>query len=125
MKNKIFSIIQIISGLMLLIFGLNIFLQFIPMGQPSAQMGEYMKALFSTGFLFPLIGILEIVAGLAFIINKFAALMAIVIMPVILNALLAHMFLDPAGIGGALFIMITLIIIMIRHNEKYKCLFKI
>lgn len=125
MKNKIFSLIQIISGLMLLVFGLNIFLQFIPMGEPTPQMGEYMKALFATGFLFPLIGIIEILAGIAFIANRFTALLAIIILPVIINAFLAHLFLDLPGIGGSLFILIAIIIVMIRYKDRYKSLLKV
>ena len=125
MKNKIFSTTQIISGLMLLIFGLNTFLQFIPMPQASEQMKAYTYALYLTGFIFPIIGAIEILAGIAFIINKFASLMAIVIMPIMLNAFLAHMFLDPAGIGASLLILIGIVVVMFRNKDKYLDLFRI
>lgn len=124
MKNKIFITIQIISGLMLLIFGLNTFLQFMPMPQASEQMSAYTYALFSTGFIFPIIATIEIIAGIAFIINKFTSLMAILIMPIMLNALLAHIFLDLSGIGASLFITLTIIIVMIRNKDRYASLLK-
>lgn len=124
MKDKIFLGIQILSGLMLVVFGLNKFLHFMPMPPASPEMGEYMKALFATGFIFPIIAVIEILAGLSFIANKFTALMAVIVMPVMLNALLAHLFLDPAGIGGALFIVVAIIVVMIRYKERYREIFK-
>ena len=123
MKDKIFLGIQIVSGLMLVMFGLNKFLHFIPMPPPTPEMGAYMKALMATGFIFPVIAVIEIIAGLAFITNKFAGLMAIVVTPIIVNALLAHIFLDPSGAGGAGFILFAIIIVMIRHKDRYRDIF--
>jgi len=124
MKDKVLLAVQVIAGLMLVVFGLNKFLHFIPMGEPAAAMGAYLSALFATGFIFPLIAVIEIVAGLAFISNKYAALMVLFVMPVMLNAFLAHLFLDPAGIGGSAFIMIALFVIIARNIDRYKAIFK-
>ena len=122
--KKVYLGIQVVSGLMLLVFGLNKFLQFIPMGAPAPEMGVYLGALGATGFLFPLIAVIEIVAGLSFVINKYASLMVLIIMPVMVNAFLAHLFLDPAGIGGSAFILFALISIIVNHKERYAEIFK-
>lgn len=124
MTNKILIGIQVVAGLMLIVFGLNKFLHFIPMGEPPAGMGEYLGALFKTGFIFPVIAVIEITAGVAFVSNKFAPLMVIILMPVIVNAFLAHLFLDPAGIGAAAFILTALIIIIVRNFGRYREIFK-
>lgn len=124
MKTKIFTGVQLLAGLMLVVFGANKFLHFIPMGAPAVEMGAFMGALFGVGYLMTLVAIIEISAGLAFLSNKFAPLMAVVLMPVMLNAFLAHLFLDPAGIGGALVLTLFTVIIMIRHKEAYTPLFK-
>ena len=124
MKDKVLLGIQIVAGLMLVVFGLNKFLHFIPMGEPAPAMGEYMGALFKTGFLFPLIAVIEILAGISFVSNKFASLMAVIVMPVMINAFLAHLFLDPAGIGGATFIIGAIVIVMIRYKKRYSEIFK-
>ena len=124
MTSKVLLGIQVIAGLMLIVFGLNKFLHFIAMGEPPAAMGEYLGALFKTGFLFPLIAVIEITAGVAFVSNKFAPLMVIILMPVMVNAFLAHLFLDPAGIGAAAFILTALIIIIVRNFERYRELFR-
>lgn len=124
MKEKVFLGFQILAGLMLIVFGLNKFLQFITMSPPAPAMGEYLGALFKTGFIFPLIAVIEILAGLSFVANKYASLMVIIVMPVMVNAFLAHLFLDPAGIGGSSFILAALLIIIIRHKDRYSEIFK-
>jgi putative oxidoreductase len=120
MKDKVMLGIQVLAGVMLVVFGLNKFLHFIPMAQPAPEMGAYLGALAATGFLFPLIAVIEIAAGIAFLINKFVPLLVLFVTPVMLNAFLAHLFLDPAGIGGSAFIMAALFVIIFRHRERFK-----
>ena len=124
MKTNVYTAIQVIAGLMLVVFGLNKFLSFIPMSAPSAQMGTFMGALFATGYLMTIVAVIEIAAGVSFLLNKYAPLMAVVLMPVMLNAFLAHLFLDPSGIAGALTLVIFTIIIMIRHKGAYTAILK-
>lgn len=125
MQDKILMGTQVLVGLMLLILGLNGFLHFMPMGEGAPEaMGAYMGALFMTGYMFPLISVIKLVTALSFLSNKFAALTALFIMPVILNALLAHLFLDPAGMVPAAVVMILIISVMFRHKARYAELFK-
>ena len=100
------TIARVLLAAMVIIFGLNKFLMFIPMGEPQAEMGSFLGALMATGYMFPIVAIIEIVTGVAFLLNKFTALAAIVLFPVMLNAFLSHLFLDPAGIGGSLIVIL-------------------
>ena len=62
------------------------------------------------------VAIVEIVAGLALILNKFGALLALILMSVSVNAVLFHAVLDPGNIAGALVLLalnITVIIVII------------
>ena len=122
--KKVLLGVQVLAGLMLVVFGLNKFFQFIPMAAPAPEMGAYLGALAATGFLFPLIAVIEIVAGVAFLTNKYASLMVLFVTPVMVNAFLAHLFLDPAGIGGSAFIMLVLISIIVNHKDRYAEIFK-
>lgn len=124
MQTKIYMAVQIIAGLMLVVFGLNKFLGFLSMAAPSAEMGAFVGALFATGYLMKIVAVIEIVAGVAFLLNRYAALMAVVLMPVMLNAFLAHLFLDPAGMGGALMLTLFTIIIMVRHKDAYSVMLR-
>lgn len=124
MKEKVFLGIQVIAGLMLIVFGLNGFLQFMPMPEATPEMGKYMGALFTTGFIFPIVKIVEILAGIAFLTNKYSSLMAVILMPVMINAFLAHLFLDIAGIGGSLILVIATLIVIVKNKARYVEIFK-
>ncbi len=124
MKTKVFLGIQIIVGVLLVIFGLNKFLHFMPNPQVLPEMGEYMGALYKTGYMMALVGTVQLLSGLAFILNKYVALMAIVIVPVMLNAVLAHVFLDPAGVVASAVILLLIIAVMFKNKASYVSVLK-
>lgn len=124
MKEKVVFGLQLLAGLMLVVFGLNKFLHFISHPPMPEAMGMYMGALAKSGFIFPIVAVIEIIAGIAFLSNKYVSLMAVVLMPVMVNAFLAHLFLDPAGIGGSAFLMIVLIVIMLKNKDRYSEILK-
>lgn len=124
MQKKVYLAIRIIAGLMLVVFGSNKFLGFIDMQPGSLEMGAFMMALFQSGYLMKLVAVVEIVAGLSFLANKYVALMAVVLMPVMLNAFLVHLFLDPSGIAGATVLLVFTILIMLENKGRYKDILK-
>lgn len=124
MKTKFLLAVQIIVGLLLVIFGLNKFLHFMANPPISQEMGMYMGALAKTGFIFPLVGAIQLLAGLAFILNKYVAIMAILIVPVMLNAMLAHAFLDPSGVAASGVILLLIIAVMFKNKEAYVSVLK-
>jgi putative oxidoreductase len=121
--NKAKLIIRVLFGLMLVIFGLNKFLQFMPMPPMPEAAGEFMGALVKSGYLMIIVAIVEVVAGVLLLVNKYQSLVLVVVFPVILNAFLFHIFLDLAGIGGAAIAMAMNIFLFFANKESYKSLF--
>jgi putative oxidoreductase len=121
--NKAKLIIRILFGLMLVIFGLNKFLQFMPMPPMPEAAGEFMGALVKSGYLMIIVAIVEVVAGVLLLVNKYQSLALVIVFPVILNAFLFHLFLDLAGIGGAVIAMAMNIFLFFANKESYKSLF--
>ena len=119
MKTTII-VARILLGLMLLIFGLNKFLQFMPMPSMPEAAGEFMGALGKSGYIFPIIAIVEISTGVLILINKYTALALVVLFPIMLNALLFHVFLDIAGIGGAALANVLNVFLFFAYKDKYK-----
>ncbi|MCC1484729.1 DoxX family membrane protein [Winogradskyella immobilis] len=120
MNSKIFMILRILLGLFVLVFGANKFLDFLPPFEGlSPEAGAYFGALTSSKTLM-LVGIVEVVTGLALITNKFGALMAVILMSVSVNAVLFHAVLDPANIVPALALLVLNIAALISYKDKYK-----
>ncbi|MDB9932796.1 hypothetical protein OAD28_08815 [Flavobacteriales bacterium] len=59
-------VIRILLGLGMIVFGLNKFLEFMPMPEVSPEMGAWMGAIMATGFVMKLVAVIEIVTGLLF-----------------------------------------------------------
>ncbi len=114
-------VLRILLGIFVLVFGVNKFADFLPMPDLSADAGAYFGALTSTKTMM-LVGIVEIVAGLALILNKFGALFAIILMSISVNAVLFHAVLDSGGIGGAAVLLILNIAVLYGYKDKYKAL---
>lgn len=120
MNPKAFMILRILLGIFVLIFGINKFLNFLPAPESmSADAGAYFGALVNSKTM-ALVAIVEIVAGLALLFNKFGALMAIVLMSVSINAVLFHAVLDSGNIAPALALLALNIIALIGYKNKYK-----
>ncbi len=117
-------IIRILLGLMLVIFGLNKFLQFMPLPPLPKAAAEFMGALIKSGYIMVIVAIVEIITGLLLLLNKYQSLALIVIFPVLLNAFLFHLFLDIAGIGGAVIAITMNIFLLIQNKEVYNQILK-
>ena len=117
--RKVTLIVRIILGIILVVFGTNKFLPFLPMGDFGPEMGAFINAIIDTGFLFQLIAIVEIGTGILFLINKYTALAAILLFPSMLIAFLAHLFLNPEGIGAATLVIACNIFLFFSYKEKY------
>lgn len=118
MNSKVFMVLRILLGLFVLVFGLNKFLNFIPMEAPTGDAGAFFGALMSSKTL-TMVAIVEVVAGIALIFNKYGALMALILMSVSINAVLFHASLDPENIMGALVLIILNVVVLFGYKDKY------
>lgn len=125
MNSKVFMVLRILLGLFVLIFGANKLYPggFLPAPEGMSDMaGAYFGALVSAKTI-ALVGIVEVVAGLALLFNKYGALMSIILMSVSVNAVLFHATLDTGNIAPALVLLILNIAVLYGYKNKYKALF--
>ena len=120
MKNKILFVVSLLFGLMFINAGLNKFLNYMPMPEDLPEsMIKLMTAFTQITWLMPLVGLVEIVGGILFIIPKFRALGAIVILPVMIGILLVNIFNAPSGLPIALVLLAINIWAIIDNRKKY------
>ena len=99
---KIATIIaRMLLGLMFVVFGLNAFLHFIPMPPPTGHAGEFMGAMFVTHYFYP-IAFLQIAGGALCLLGRYVPLGLTLLGPIVVNILLFHIFMAPAGLPLAL-----------------------
>ncbi|OGX84880.1 DoxX family protein [Hymenobacter glacialis] len=123
MTSKLFTSVRILFGVFLLFFGFDHFFNYIPFPEMAPKADAYFASLSSTGVM-QMVGVVEIVSALAFIFNKYGALMAVILMSVSINAVLFHISLDPAKIYGALMLLILNISMLYFYRNQYNQLLK-
>jgi putative oxidoreductase len=120
MKKKILLVVSILFGLLFINSGLNKFFNYMPMPKDTPEnMMKVAEAFMQIGWLMPLIAVAEILGGLLFITNKFRALGAIIIFPVMMGILLTHIFNAPSGLPLALILLAINLWVIIENHKKY------
>lgn len=83
------------------------------------SMLKVMEAFMTIGWLMPLIAVVEIIAGILFIIPKTRALVALMIFPIMIGILLTHIVNAPAGLPMAIILLLINLWVIFENKEKY------
>jgi len=125
MKNKILFVVSLLFGLMFINAGLNKFFNYMPMPKDMPESMQKLMAAFSEiTWLMPLVGIAEVVGGILFIIPKYRALGAVVVLPVMIGILLTNIFNAPSGLPLALVLLAINLWVIYDNRAKYAHLVK-
>src|ERR1700691_3714568 len=104
---KIVALIaRILIGLLFLVFGLNGFLQFIPMKTlPPGLAGQFATVLMQSHYVL-FVSALQIAGGALLLVNRYVPLGLTILGPVIVNIILYHALMDLAGLPLAIVVAI-------------------
>src|SRR5438132_4107007 len=116
-------IVRSLLGLTFVVFGLNAFLQFIPMPPPQGLAGDFMKALFVSHYFY-VVAVLQIVGGAICLVGRFVPLGLTLLGPVIVNILLFHVFLQPSGLPLAIVVSVFSLFLLWAHRGAFSGLLK-
>jgi len=114
------TVFCVLFGLMFINAGLNKFFFYMPTPRMDAEMQKLFDALMTITWLMPLVGFIEVVGGLLFIIPKTRALGAIVILPVMVGVVLHNALFMPSGLAIAGVMFLINIWIIADNWSKYK-----
>jgi uncharacterized membrane protein YphA (DoxX/SURF4 family) len=110
---------RILLGIIFFVFGLNGFLRFMPNPPMPAAAGAFMGGLAATGYMFPLIKSVEVIAGLLLLSNRFVPLALAILAPNVVNILLFHAVLAPGGVVVALFVLALELFTAWSYRDAY------
>ena len=103
--NKLTLIIRILLGTLFFVFGLNGFLNFIPIPTDMPEkLVTFSSGLMASGYFFPFLKGTEVICGLMLLSGVFVPLALVVLAPIIINIFLVHAFLAPSGLPMAILI---------------------
>src|SRR5882672_11265697 len=114
--NSVSVIARVLLGLLFLVFGLNGFLHFIPMGpMPTGLAGQFVAALSQSHYM-SVVFAFQLIPGILLLLNRYVPLALTLLAPVIVNIILFHAFLAPAGLPLA--IVATVLWILAAHRVR-------
>lgn len=116
-------IIRSLIGLLLLFASISYFLHLFPEPPLSGNMKLFNDGIKASGYLVPLVKIIEFTCGLSFITGKFNKLAYILLMPITVNIFCTHIFLAPEGTPLASFLLLGNLFLIYSKWDSYKDLF--
>lgn len=123
MNSQFTKIVRILLGIVLVVFGANKFLRFIPMETPTGSAGDFLNSLNATGYIFPIVGILEVIIGGLLLLKKWVPFALILLAPISINILLFHLFLDIPGIVVSMVVVVFNSILIYKNWPQFRPLF--
>lgn len=123
MNSTFTKIIRFLLAILLILIGANKFFHFIPAPDLPEEASQLMSSLKAAGYILPALGIVEICIGLMLLLNKWVAFAVLALIPVSVNVLLYHLFLDIPHIGVAALVAIINCIMFYKLWPKYRPLF--
>ena len=119
MQNKLTLIAGGLLGLLFLVFGLNFFLNFLPMPPlPEGSPAEaFMGAAYITGFL-TFVKVLEIIGGILVAVPKTRNFGLLILGPIIVNILAFHIFIVGGGLFQAPVVIVTVLAAFLLWSER-------
>lgn len=114
---------RLLLGLLFLVFGLNGFLNFLNMGPaPTGLAGQFIGALFQSHYYW-VIAALQIVAGVLLLVGRYVPLALVLLGPILVNILLYHIFMMPAGIVLAIVATVLWFIVFYGYRPYFSGVF--
>ncbi|MDQ0896563.1 hypothetical protein [Paenibacillus sp. V4I7] len=120
--KKTTTIIRIVFGVLLLGIGLaNLSGAMPPMRYPEPA-NTFMSSLLDTKYIMVIVSLLKVFVGVSLLTSHFVSLALIVFVPISVNMILFHAFLDVQGIVPALVVGSLHIFLLFAYMESYKSL---
>jgi hypothetical protein len=117
------NVSRFLLGFILLVFGLNGFLHFIPMPPPSGVAGQFLGSMFVTKYLLFVFAI-QLIGGVFLLINRYVPIALTILGPIIVNILLFHGLMNPDGLGLALFVTILWAVVFASVRSAFAGIFQ-
>jgi len=118
------KVTRIILGIILVVFGLNGFLQFMPMGGDMSEASiAFFTGLGAVTYFMPLLSLVKLFTGLLLLAKKWVPFALILLAPISVNIVLYHIFAQPETIFPGLVVFALNFFLGYKYWDSYKQLF--
>lgn len=122
--RKLVLAARLLLGLILVVFGLNGFLHFMPEPSYSEPAAHFLGALAESGYLFPLVLAVKFIVGFLLLVDRFVPLALVLLAPIVVNIIGFHLALAPASIGPGALIAGLNLYLLFAYRSSYEPLLR-
>ena len=117
--SRLTMVARILLGLIFTVFGLNGFLNFLPPPELPEAAVPFMTGLASTGYFFPMLKLVEVVAGICLLAGLFVPLSLILLAPIVVNIAMFHFLLAPGEWWMGVLVVVLEIIVARGYWDSF------
>ncbi|TDM00362.1 MAG: DoxX family protein [Flavobacteriaceae bacterium] len=116
--KTVYNVIRVVFALFILVAGINKFTPILPDPPMPDRAVEVFTAFSKLGWLLPLVGVAEVVAGLLLLTRRYAVLGALILLPVMVGILLFNSNHFPAQLPMAAALLAINLLVLLVDKEK-------
>lgn len=117
-------IVRTLMGLLFLFASVTYLFDLITPPEATGAMKTFNDGLEASVYIMPVVKVIELLCGLAFVSGRFVPLAAVLISPIIVNIVLVHAFLAPSGLPVAGFLVLANLFIAFYYRDRFKPLLR-
>jgi putative oxidoreductase len=80
----------------------------------------FIEGMAASGYIMPVVKMIELLCGLAFVIGKLVPLAVVLIFPIAVNNLLVHVMLLPDGLSIAIPLFLGILFLAFVHRKHFE-----
>ena len=112
-------VVRTLMGLLFLFASITFLFNLIPIPPMEGTVKTFNEGLMSVKYFFPVLKVIELLCGLAFITGRFVPLATVVVAPIIVQIFLFHAFIDRTGLPVAIFLVLAEIFVAYYYRAAY------
>lgn len=124
MQRSIYHILRYIFSFILLFFGFNQLLLFLPPEHFPTQGQLLYEAFLGSGYILRAVGVVQIILGISLLFNAYVALALLLYFPILVNVLLFHLCLDLVGFPKVIPTLVLYCYFVFFYREPFSTMIK-
>ena len=124
MNTKLVLALRVLLGLLLIVFGSNKFIGFLPDFEFANPNAAVLFEALADSYILKTVGFIEVIVGLFLVSNKIVPFALTLMAPISVNIIMFHATLDPANIGPGVFVFLVNAVLIYAYWNSFKNLFK-
>ena len=124
MQRIIHIVARFSFSFILLFFGLNQFLHFLPSHHFPPEAQALFNAFHQAGYILHAVGFVQILLGIVLFFNKYVPIGLVLFAPILVNVILFHVCVDIGGIPKALPTLLLYAYFVFKHRNLFNLITK-